>query len=150
MDIHKAKKLATTMLREHGLADWIIELRAYRSTGGVTYFDTRKIGLSRLLLPKWDEDQVRQIMLHEIAHALVGPDQNHNATWLKKAREIGYTGGRTHNLPTVEHRWNVVCPTHGIIGKRHRRSARGHTYRCTTCFDVVTWERAEEVTVIAV
>lgn len=139
MDIHKAQALATLMLKEHGLDDWRIELRSYKSTGGMTYYGTRRIGLSRLLLPKWTEDQVRQVMLHEIAHALVGPHQNHNDTWLSKAREIGYKGKGTHNFPTVDRRWHVVCPNHGVIGKRHRRGARGRVYSCTTCGDVVSW-----------
>lgn len=144
MDIHKARKLATLMLHEHGLNEWQIELRSYKSTGGVTYYGTKKIGLSRFLLPKWTEAQVRQIMLHEIAHALVGPSHKHDNIWRRKAIEIGYTGGVTHDLPTVERRWHVVCPTHGIIAKRHRRSGVGRTHLCTICFDVVSWVDASK------
>jgi hypothetical protein len=33
----------------------------------------------------------RQVMLHEIAHALVGPGQRHGQTWRDKALAIGCT-----------------------------------------------------------
>ena len=49
-----------------------------------------------------EEDVVRQTMLHEIAHALVGYEAAHGPVWKRKAAEIGYTGKRTAANPYVE------------------------------------------------
>ena len=38
-----------------------------------------------------DIDHIRDTILHEIAHALVGPCHGHDAVWRQKAREIGCT-----------------------------------------------------------
>ena len=62
--------------------------------------------------------RVEQAMLHEIAHALVGPyaltasgdrqvrngryvQTRHGAVWKRKAREIGYSGKRTADNPAA-------------------------------------------------
>ena len=137
MNTEKAFALAQKMVNDHGLAGWRIVRRNYKSTGGVTYFGTKTIGLSATLAEKWTETQLRQIVLHEIAHALVGGDHGHDKVWSAKARSIGYTGGRTHDLPTVERRWIVSCPNHGELGRRHNR-ARSTRY-CAKCTNPVQW-----------
>lgn len=137
MDITQAFTLAQNMIDAHGLSGWRVQRRNYKSTGGVTYYNIKTIGLSPRLIAKWTEEETRQIILHEIAHALVGPRHGHDAVWSTTARKIGYTGGRTHELPTEERRWIVMCPTCGEIGRRHRRSNK--SMLCVQCRSAVSF-----------
>ena len=42
----------------------------------------------------YDEAEVRETILHEIAHARVGASHGHDAVWQAEARRIGSTGRR--------------------------------------------------------
>lgn len=39
-----------------------------------------------------DIDEIKNTILHEIAHALVGNEYGHNIIWQNKAKELGVTG----------------------------------------------------------
>lgn len=141
MDTNKAFALAQNMMNDHGLIGWRVAHRNYKSTGAVTYFSSKTIGFSAALIAKWTEDEFRQIVLHEIAHALVGHGHGHDRVWAAKARSIGYTGGRTHSLPTAEHRWIVDCPECGVLGRRHNRARRAMF--CGVCKSQVRFVEAK-------
>ena len=57
------------------------------------------------------DDEVLDTILHEIAHALVGPQHGHDAVWRAKAREIGCTGERcvSSDSPRVPGDWVGRC-----------------------------------------
>ena len=55
------------------------------------------------------DEEVKNTLLHEIAHALVGPGHRHNRVWRQKAREIGCDAKVTHNLNFSEARYRVGC-----------------------------------------
>lgn len=129
--------LAQEMIDAHGLKGWRAVRRNYKSTGAITYFDTKTIVFSATLIEKWTKAQFTQIVLHEIAHALVGHSHGHDKVWAARARSIGYKGGRTHDLPTVEARWVLTCPDHGELGRRHNRSRK--LLCCRMCAKVVQW-----------
>jgi predicted SprT family Zn-dependent metalloprotease len=78
------------------------------------------------------DDEVEQIILHEIAHGLVGVHEGHGRTWVKTARSLGYVGGRTIEIPEarISARWQGVC-VRGHEVFRHRKPK----YRayCGTC-----------------
>jgi hypothetical protein len=40
------------------------------------------------------KEEFEQIVLHELAHVLAGPETQHGALWKQEARAIGYTGGQ--------------------------------------------------------
>ena len=60
-----------------------------------------------------DPDEVRDTILHEIAHALVGPGHGHDAVWKAKCVEVGAKPEAAAATPT--------CPRAG--GRRRARSA---------------------------
>ena len=91
----KAYSLGTDLLRQHGLAQdgWTIGFDRATKRFGACWYNRKTITLSSALLPHRDDDAVLQTLLHEVAHALT-PGANHGPVWLRKAREIGYTGDR--------------------------------------------------------
>jgi len=97
MSLVEAYQLADKLLQEHGLteAGWVFRFDNATSRLGVTRYRQKKITLSRWMVEHADEELVQQVLLHEIAHALLPVTvKPHGAEWKKKAAEIGYKGGR--------------------------------------------------------
>lgn len=144
MDLGEARTMARALMDEHGLADWQLVLDRAKKRAGVCRASTSTIGLSAPLTLLHTREQVRDTVLHEIAHALVGPAHGHDAVWRAKAVEIGCTGQRTvdADAPQVEGPWRGECPR-GHAYTRHRRP--GRVMSCLACspeFDataVLTW-----------
>lgn len=144
MDLDAARRLAVSLLAEHGLEGWRVEMDRAKSRAGICRHDRRVIGLSAPVTTLHDEAEVRDTILHEIAHALVGPAHRHDATWRATARRIGCTGERcvSAESPRVPGAWQGVCSA-GHVYERHRRPERVVTCgRCSRAFDlahVLTW-----------
>ena len=104
--------------------------------------------MSRYLAARHGDDENHQTLLHEVAHALAGPEAGHGARWKKIARGIGYTGGATHNGETATELapWIGVCPS-GHVAHRHRRPTRATSCaKCSPRFDerfLIRWTRRE-------
>lgn len=85
-----------------------------------------------------DEAEVRDTILHEIAHALVGPEHQHDEVWRRTAVRIGSTGTRcvSDDAPRVAGNWRGTCSA-GHAVERHKRPER--LLSCPQCnpkFDV--------------
>ncbi|GAA2751286.1 SprT-like domain-containing protein [Amnibacterium kyonggiense] len=121
--------------------------RAVRRAGACHHAE-RRITLSRHLAARADEDEVRQVLLHEVAHALAGHRAAHGPRWRARAEAIGYTGSRLHDHPIAEDRatWIGSCPA----GHEHRRFRRpSREVSCGLCSrrfsraSLITWRSAE-------
>ena len=69
----EARDLARSLMDASGLFDWRFRFDHARRRAGVCTHATRTISLSGPLTDLYDADTVRAVILHEIAHALVGP-----------------------------------------------------------------------------
>jgi hypothetical protein len=77
MEITRALATGRRLLREHGLDDWTIVADRAKTRAGVCRYSRREIGISGPLTTLHDESEVLDTILHEIAHALVGPRHGH-------------------------------------------------------------------------
>ena len=118
-----AIETATELMRQHGLTGWRIKLDHARRRAGQCDYNTKVISLSRLYVRAAEKDHIRDTILHEIAHALVGPSHGHDVVWRQKAREIGCTATRCHNLNFSKARWIMKCPNGCFSVERHRRKS---------------------------
>lgn len=135
MNTTTAAQMARTLLDQHGLTEWRVEFdRAKRRLGQCRY-STRTIGLGRDYVLHNDENLVRDTILHEIAHALVGPGAGHGLVWKNKCREIGAR-------PVARKDWQEVNSPPGAwegrcgcgVSKRHRRPKYPHAvFQCRVC-----------------
>jgi SprT-like family len=125
MEVSKALAVGRRLLREHGLDDWTIVADRAKLRAGVCRFARRQIGISAPLTALHDEAEVLDTILHEIAHALVGPMHGHDAVWRARAREIGCSGRQyvSPEAPRVPGDWVGVCPA-GHQKSRHRGPTR--------------------------
>lgn len=133
MDLHRAAVLAEELLVEHGLTGWAFAFDRARVRAGACHHRDRRITLSPWITRAHEEDQVRETLLHEIAHALVGPRHGHDEVWRSRARAIGASGERCYqggDEPVVPGRWQGRCAA-GHVVHRHRRPTR--VLVCTRC-----------------
>jgi hypothetical protein len=115
VNLVEARTLALSLMTEHGIAStWSFEFDNAQRRLGVCVHTYRRITISRYIASAATPDQVRQTMLHEIAHALLGPRHHHNDVWKAKAASIGYTGKRTtdnpYKSPTAQARTARLLP----------------------------------------
>ena len=90
MKLSEAQRLAVSLMREHGLAQmgWTFGWDRARRRLGACHHDKRLISLLvPLTIHDTDDARVRNTILHEIAHALVGAEHGHDYVWRCKARE---------------------------------------------------------------
>ncbi|GAB4084572.1 hypothetical protein GCM10028784_12020 [Myceligenerans cantabricum] len=112
MNLVEAKNLARDLMDRHGLAGWTFEYDDAKRRAGMCHFARRRISLSAPLATVYDAREVRDTVLHEIAHALVGHEAGHGAEWRAKARAIGGSGSKyvDPDAPSLDGPWIGVCP----------------------------------------
>ena len=137
-----ALALASRLMNEHGLVGWRVKLDHARRRAGQCDFTAQTISLSRHYVRHAETDHIRDTILHEIAHALVGPKHGHDAVWRQKAREIGCTANRCHTLNFSAAKWIMQCPKGCFAVERHRRKMG---LVCASCKTAVEFVGAQDV-----
>jgi predicted SprT family Zn-dependent metalloprotease len=86
---------------------------------------TKRITVSRYFVAEYDDDEIHQVLLHEVAHALAGPRAGHGPRWRAIADELGYVGKTTVDKSVADDLapWVGTCPR-GHVHYRYRRPSR--------------------------
>ena len=82
--------LARSEMNKNGLFDWKLDLDHAKVRAGACFFRERKISFSRNFIKNSNESEIYDTILHEIAHALVGPNHGHDIVWKKMAKKLGF------------------------------------------------------------
>lgn len=131
MKLKEAEKLAIKLMKKYKLSHWTFKFdNAKRRYGSCSYVKKR-ITLSKDLTLIREDDHVTNTILHEIAHALVGPGHGHDSVWRAKALQIGCNGNRCSNDAKLPYRWIGVCPNGHTVGKYRRPRSNGS---CAVCY----------------
>ncbi len=96
-------------MKKFCLNDWTIRFDHAQRRAGACYFDKKVLSFSTKFLRNANNDDIIDTVLHEIAHAIVGPGQGHNLIWKKKAIEIGCSGKIYHDLEFSKPKWIKFC-----------------------------------------
>lgn len=115
---------AAALLSRYGLNGWRFQFDHAARRAGCCAYRTKTISLAFNLAACGEEADIRDTLLHEIAHALVGRKHHHDAVWKAKALEIGCSGKRTHSLQFSEPRWSVTCENRCWTRTAERRNRR--------------------------
>lgn len=132
---------ARQLLRQHGLHDWTFDFdRSVKRFGCCSHRD-RKITLSRRLTEANSEAEAHDVILHEIAHALVGYGAGHGPTWKAAARRIGARPERCYSsdnvVPVAKYvAWCRKCAK--VVGSRQKSPGVGG-HRHLRCGGAIEW-----------
>ena len=93
---------ADQLIAQHKLCDWRFYFDTADGRLGKCSYSNKTISLSEQFCLQASDDEITDTILHEIAHALVGPDHGHDQVWTAKAKEIGCSGERCHDKRFTE------------------------------------------------
>jgi len=94
-----AEKLANQLMEEHGLISqgWTFGWNSSKRNFGICRYKNKSIELSSILTEHQSSDQIKDTIIHEIAHALT-PGSGHGPKWKAMARKLGITPSRLGSL----------------------------------------------------
>lgn len=120
--------------KEYKLYDWKIKKDRSKTRLGLCNYDKKIISISCYFVDDKHvtHDMIRNVVLHEIAHALT-PGHKHDKVWKKKAIKIGCDGkvrGKFHNKP--KYNYVVYCKKH-CLKKYYYRRIKTENRICNKC-----------------
>ena len=147
-DLDRVRHWADALIALHLDPSWTFAFDNAKKRAGLCNYTVRRITVSRYLAARYDDDDVHQILLHEVAHALAGPRAGHGPKWKLTAQNLGYEGKRTHDGEIADELapWVGTCPF-GHVHYRYRQPTRA--FACGLCgrgFDtafLIQWTRRE-------
>jgi SNF2 family DNA or RNA helicase len=91
MDRNTATKLCRETLDKYNLKDWGVRLSTDANSQflGLCLHSDKCIILNAHHIDTHPTPEIEDTILHEVAHAIVGPGHAHDATWTTKAMEMG-------------------------------------------------------------
>ena len=137
MTLTLARKLAQRLMQLHELSpEWSFRFDRSKVRFGRCNYAKREISLSRHLVQLNGEEQVRDTILHEIAHALAPRGAGHRPIWRSVALSIGCNARRCYGEEVVRPtpKYKGTCPSCKRVIYRHRRTAIACGI-CTPVFD---------------
>ncbi len=137
MDLNDAKSLALSLINLH-IPGWSFGFDNASSKFGRCFFKTKHISLSGPLTTLNSEHDVRDTILHEIAHALAGHAAGHGLLWRHQARRLGASDKRCFGEHIVKPQGSfmAMCPNCSKIYRRTRPPKRVRSCgACNPVFD---------------
>jgi len=148
-DLDRVRRWADALIHLHlDPAVWSFAFDSAKTRAGLCDHRAHRISVSRHLAARYGDDEVHQILLHEVAHALAGARAGHGPRWRTVAADLGYVGSRLHDGPVATDLapWVGVCPA-GHEHHRYRRPTRPLACgRCGRRFDpahLITWTKRD-------
>jgi predicted SprT family Zn-dependent metalloprotease len=156
MDRNEAATLARTLMDQHNLHHVPFVWTRAKRTLGVTKFQVarmagvtpvsvvKSIGLSTEYVDLLPREEIKDVILHEIAHALAGHEAGHGVAWRNMARKVGAKPARCATpsaRPSAA--YTGVCPK-GHTFDAHRLPQR--VKFCPQCpglykHRMITWQK---------
>jgi predicted SprT family Zn-dependent metalloprotease len=132
---HKLLYVALTarkILDEHGLQNWKFSYNRRKLHMGLCWHYTKVIQLSKYFVLNNDFDAIHDILMHEIAHALLKPGEQHSPKWQALASKLGATPKAMLDMPIKEHKYVACCKQCKGIFRRYRLPKGKYLY-CKDC-----------------
>jgi predicted SprT family Zn-dependent metalloprotease len=130
MLLNDALILASDLLAVHlSGSGWQFKLDNAKKRGGYCNYRSKTISISRHYVSACITAEVRNMLLHEIAHALTGPGVHHGPKWKQTALAIGCDARRLHSVTMSRPAFVGECPKCQFRITRHRR----RTIACSAC-----------------
>ena len=131
------RKLAQECFERYNIEGWSVNFAIKDGRAGECNYATQHIGFSTHYIEKASIEQVRNTVLHEIAHVLTGRlPKPHSSRWKTVFKAIGGNGQAYTTPPAAavasgDYRWVGKCPTCSHeIGERRAPTA---VFACSRC-----------------
>jgi predicted SprT family Zn-dependent metalloprotease len=124
---------ARSVMDSFGLNDWAFGWDNARRRLGACHYAKRLVSLSRHLVRLNGPAEIREVMLHEVSHALVGPGHGHGPVWRAMARRLGCRPARCGNADMPTGKWRATCPCCTRAFHRHKKPKRLTGWHCRVC-----------------
>lgn len=127
------RQSALELMARHGLSGWRFAFNRRKRALGLCRYAIRTIELSIFLVYQNGPEEILDTILHEIAHALVGPEHGHDAVWKQKCLEIGAKPLRCGAADMPAGQWQARCGGCGAVFSRYRKPKRLQGWFCRAC-----------------
>jgi predicted SprT family Zn-dependent metalloprotease len=135
--LHKVKEFANEQLKKWGLTgsydnDWCMvwDTKAVRRYGQCRY-GKQEIGITKQLANINSLEESKDVVLHEIAHALTGPGHGHDATWKRMCIKVGARPERCYtpesnggDVKTLKGKYQLINKETGKVYKEYYRKPK--------------------------
>lgn len=139
------RKLAEEQMEKHlAMELWSFGWDSAKRRLGVCKYDQKLISLSRYFVDLHSLQEIDQVMRHEIAHALAGPNAGHGSKWKRIATEIGYNHKKISGdeIGNATAKLIGTCPAGHVVYRHRKPKTMLSCSKCATRFDkrfLITW-----------
>ena len=122
MELSSVQLLANRLLKDHELdkKGWRFRFDRAKRRAGSCRFSEKEITIAKAYAEQENLKEITNTILHEIAHALVGPKNAHNEIWKQKALEIGCDAERCHDVVFSKPKYKLTCGNNCFEVARYR------------------------------
>lgn len=112
---------------------------------GVCKYGEHRINLSRYLVDLHSFNDVQQVILHEIAHAMCGPRVGHGKKWRDTATKLGYLHEKIsgEEIGNATAKYVGTCPNGHLVYRHRKPKTELSCSRCARGFSrkfLISWE----------
>ena len=136
-ELVRVRRWADALITLHLDPTWTFGFDSAKTRAGLCNYTLKTISVSRYLATRYADDEIHQVLLHEVAHAIAGTRAGHGPCWKAIATDLGYEGKRLHD-GVIENDlapWVGACPA-GHLHYRYRRPTRALACgKCSRRFD---------------
>lgn len=131
-------ELAHKLMDKYGLIEkgWRFAIDRAKMRCGQCDFDKKVISLSKYYISdkKIPYSDIKNTILHEIAHALAGDAAAHGPVWKSTAVAIGCDGTVTNKIwRGAPRRYKIVCDCGSVNTYRHNLTSKFKRNVCAKC-----------------
>jgi len=132
-------EMARKLMVKHQLSDWRFQFDQGTKRAGCCRYQAQIISISIHYARHCSEAEVKDAILHEIAHALVGEGHHHDVVWKAKSLEIGCSGRIYHEIQFTPPRYIVKCQNNCWVATAERKRRGGIYKKCHGKIDYLTY-----------
>lgn len=129
--LEKVLEHSQSLLERHSLAGWQVAFNMKRNTLAETWHGSRVVYISRHFAKICKTEELTEVIIHEVAHALLGPGKGHDKEFVELYSKLAPAG--THGVvavPTKIGKYHLTCRGCGQDGYTNKSK----DFYCAICY----------------